>query len=184
MKTRRLPAGRSSREFSARSTSAKIFIWMAGRENLCACLLQLPIVGGPPPPPLKATAAGLWRLDTHAVAPELRALQRPLTIDGGDQNGLGPGFGWFSRRRSGYPETLSLKCQVHPAGGRKRPTHELEDYRSPLGDQAATGHNVRPAARTSFRRCTASTSVAHPPLTAEGARHALNPGVSGQFPNP
>lgn len=54
------------------------------------------------------------------------------SFDSGDQGGLGPWFGWFSNALKGYPETLSLKCQVHPQADRKRPLFELEPTEHPL----------------------------------------------------
>ena len=48
------------------------------------------------------------------------------TFDSGEQDGLGPWFGWFSNRLDGYPDTANLKCQVQPKSGRQRPRVLLE----------------------------------------------------------
>jgi hypothetical protein len=62
------------------------------------------------------------------------------TFDSGEQEGLGPWFGWFSNRLHGYPDTLSMKCQVHPQPGRQRPWIELEpSSEHPLAKEAREG---------------------------------------------
>jgi hypothetical protein len=43
-----------------------------------------------------------------------------------------PYFGWLSNSIPGYPETLSLKTEVHSRGKRKRPYVELEPTDHPL----------------------------------------------------
>lgn len=48
------------------------------------------------------------------------------TFDDGHQGELGPWFGWFACRLRAYPETLSLKCRVHPQDAGLRPWIELE----------------------------------------------------------
>ena len=52
---------------------------------------------------------------------------------------LGPRFGWFSNRLKGYPDTLNLKCQVHPRAGRQRPWIELEATDHPLALEQRNG---------------------------------------------
>jgi hypothetical protein len=61
------------------------------------------------------------------------------TFDSGEQGGLGPWFGWFSNRLKGYPDTLNMKCQVHPQFGRRRPWIELEQSGHPLAIEARDG---------------------------------------------
>lgn len=61
------------------------------------------------------------------------------TFDSGDQDELGPWFGWFSDRLEGYPDTLNLKCQVHPASGRQRPRLTLEPTSHPLAVEQQSG---------------------------------------------
>jgi hypothetical protein len=60
-------------------------------------------------------------------------------FDSGEQDELGPWFGWFSNRLEGYPDTLNLKCQVHPVSGRQRPRVELEPTQHPLALEQKTG---------------------------------------------
>jgi hypothetical protein len=60
-------------------------------------------------------------------------------FDDGDYDGLGPWFGWFSNRLKGYPDTLNLKCQVHPRGNRQRPLVELEPIDHPLVAESRHG---------------------------------------------
>ena len=48
-------------------------------------------------------------------------------------------FGWFSSRLPGYPDTLSLKCMVHPRDDGMRPAIELEDSDHPLAVQQCGG---------------------------------------------
>ena len=47
-------------------------------------------------------------------------------------DGVGPWFGWFSNRLKAYPETLNLKCRVHPQDGGQRPLLELQPGDHPL----------------------------------------------------
>ncbi len=80
-------------------------------------------------------------------------------FDSPDRGNLGPWFGWFANRLDGYPDTLSLKCNVHPQSDRQRPVIELEPTDHPLAVEqregisfdrvleiyAAHGHDIRPA---------------------------------------
>jgi hypothetical protein len=61
------------------------------------------------------------------------------TFDSGEQGELGPWFGWFSNRLKGYPDTLNLKCQVHPQAGRQRPWIELETSEHALARESLDG---------------------------------------------
>jgi hypothetical protein len=85
---------------------------------------------------------------------------RYVTIfDSGEQDGLGPWFRWFCNRLKGYPDTLNLKCQVHPKSGRQRPRVLLESTPHPLAVEqrlgitldrllellATNGHDIRPS---------------------------------------
>jgi hypothetical protein len=60
-------------------------------------------------------------------------------FDGGQREDLGPWFGWFSNRLKGYPDTLNLKCQVHPRADHQRPWIEWEPTEHPLGREWADG---------------------------------------------
>ena len=44
----------------------------------------------------------------------------------------------FDRLKS-YPDTLNMKCQVHPREGRQRPTIELEPTDHPLAIEQRDG---------------------------------------------
>lgn len=57
-------------------------------------------------------------------------------------DGLGPWFGWFSNTLMGYPETLNLKCRVHPQDGGWRPFLELEPGDHPLALEQRRGITV------------------------------------------
>jgi hypothetical protein len=61
------------------------------------------------------------------------------TFDVGNQEGLGPWFGWFSNRLLGYSNTFNLKCQVHPRGGRQRPSIELDSTSHQLAVEQRNG---------------------------------------------
>jgi hypothetical protein len=52
--------------------------------------------------------------------------------DAEDVSREGPYFGWLSNRLPFYPDTLSLKLQVHLQNGGKRPRLELEPTDHPL----------------------------------------------------
>jgi hypothetical protein len=80
-------------------------------------------------------------------------------FDEGQRGELGPWFGWFSNRLKGYPDTLNLKCQVHPQPNRQRPLIEIEPADHPLAIEqrdgitfdrlleiyALNGHDIGPA---------------------------------------
>jgi hypothetical protein len=84
------------------------------------------------------------------------------TFDSGEQDGLGPWFGWFAHNLKGYPDTRDLKCHVHPVSGRMRPRLELEPTDHPLSVEsregigfdrlldifALNGHDLRSGTRT------------------------------------
>jgi hypothetical protein len=61
------------------------------------------------------------------------------TFDSGEQDELGPWFGWFSNWLDGYPDTLNLKCQVHPVSGRQRSRVLLEPTDHPLAIEQQNG---------------------------------------------
>lgn len=45
---------------------------------------------------------------------------------------LGPWFGWLGNAIEGYPDTLNLKCDVHPQDGGMRPHIQLWAAEHPL----------------------------------------------------
>jgi hypothetical protein len=99
------------------------FCVLAGEHFFVRAVLELPIVGGQG----KRFGFGVW--STLSRENFERYVE---TFDGGEQDSMGPWFGWFSNRLKGYPETLNLKCQVHPVSGRQRPRIELEATEHPL----------------------------------------------------
>ena len=103
-----------------------------GEDFFVRCVLSCQIVGVPE----KRFGFGIWSsLSKDNFDLYVR------TFNKGKQDSLGPWFGWFSNRLLGYPETLSLKCHVHPRDGRVRPWIELEPTEHPLAiepDQGST----------------------------------------------
>jgi hypothetical protein len=113
------------------------------------CVLELPILGAD-----QALGFGVW---SSLSRDNFGRYVENFNSD--DRGTLGPWFGWFSNGVPGYPDTLNLKCRVHPRGGRSRPLIELEPTDHPLArDQrygiridrlieiyAACGHDLRAA---------------------------------------
>jgi hypothetical protein len=80
------------------------------------CVLELPLLGGNG----EFFAFGVWTsLSERNFALYAKSFSS-------DQGALGPWFGWFSNRLNGYPDTLNLKCHVHPRDDGRRPSIELE----------------------------------------------------------
>ena len=108
-------------------TSANIltedFCDLDGEHFFVRCVLQLPIAGKPE----TFFGYGAW-----ATLSRVNFNLYLNTFDSGEQDGLGPWFGWFSNRLKGYPDTLNLKCHVQPRSGRQRPFIELEPTQHPL----------------------------------------------------
>ena len=95
------------------------------------CVCTVPLIDAPPG---HTFSYGVWStLSRHNFG------LYKSTFDSGEQSDLGPWFGWFSNRLSGYPDTLNLKCQVHPQAGRQRPWIELEATDHPLAVEQAEG---------------------------------------------
>jgi hypothetical protein len=101
-----------------------------GEDFFVRCVLEIPILGAGG----QYFAYGVW-----STLSEKNFRIYADTFDSGEQDGLGPWFGWFSNRLKGYPETLNLKCQVHPRAGRKRPAVELESTDHPLALEQKAG---------------------------------------------
>jgi hypothetical protein len=94
------------------------------------CVLSIPIVGSSG----ESFGYGVWST--------LSKKNFDIYVDGfdkGDYEKQGPWFGWFSSGLKGYPDTLSLKCHVHPRHGRERPLVELEDVGHPLVHEQREG---------------------------------------------
>jgi hypothetical protein len=93
------------------------FCIIEGEATFVRCVLRLPIVGAEN----EFFAYGVW---SSLSAKNFRLYHD--TFDSNEQGELGPWFGWFSSSLKGYPETVGLKCKVHPQSDRKRPFIELE----------------------------------------------------------
>jgi hypothetical protein len=93
------------------------------------CVLLLPIIGTD-----ESFGYGVW-----STLAEKNFWTYVETFDSGDQGKLGPWFGWFSNHLKGYPETLNIKCRVHPRSERKRPLLELEPTGHPLSIESREG---------------------------------------------
>jgi len=121
-----------------------------GEHFFIRCVLELPIIGVPE----TRFGFGVWS--------SLSKKNFDLYVDSFDsgvQAHLGPWFSWFSNRLRDYPDTLNLKCQVHPRDDRMRPLIELEQTEHPLALEqqhgitfdrvlelyAISGHDLRKA---------------------------------------
>ncbi len=122
------------------------FCVIGGEHFFVRCRLCLPIVGKPD----VSLGFGIW--STLSKANFDLYLD---TFDSGDQGGLGPWFGWFSNRLHGYPDTLGLKCHVHPQADRQRPLIKLEPTDHPLAVEQRVG--LRSIAFWKSTPCTAMT---------------------------
>jgi hypothetical protein len=92
------------------------------------CVLRLPLTGAPG----QYFGFGVW--STLSKKNFDKYLE---TFDNGWQEVLGPWFAWFSNRLKPYPDTLNLKCQVHPHEGRQRPWLEASEH--PLAQDSLNG---------------------------------------------
>ena len=94
------------------------------------CVLRLRLVGLPG----EYFAFGVW-----SSLSKKNFEKYMETFDSGQQEDLGPWFGWVSNRLKGYPDTLKLKCMVHPQAARQRPWIELEAGEHPLAIDSTRG---------------------------------------------
>jgi hypothetical protein len=106
------------------------FCVIDGRDYFVRCVLRLPIIGANE----EFFAYGVW----CSLSP-VNFRRYCEAFDSGTEEPLGPWFGWFSNRLEGYPETLNLKCQVHPQLNRQRPLIELEPTEHPLALEQRSG---------------------------------------------
>ena len=126
------------------------FCVLEGQYFFVRAVLELPIRGSGGQLFGLGAWATLWREDF---------VRYVAAFDSGEQDELGPWFGRFSNRLEGYPDTLNLKCKVHPVSGRQRPRISLEPTPHTLAvDQqsgitfdrlleiyAINGHDIRAA---------------------------------------
>jgi len=130
---------------------AEDFCILNGEHFFVRCLLLLPIRG--------VGADAIFGFGIWSTLSKKNFELYVDTFDSGDQGNLGPWFGWLSNRLHGYPDTLNLKCQIHPRANRQRPFVELESVDHPLAIEqrdgitldrlldiyAENGHDVRAA---------------------------------------
>jgi len=83
---------------------AEDFCILEDEHYFVRCVLGLPILGTD-----TAFGLGVWSSLSNKNFTSYMESFRDR-----DQGRLGPWFGWFSNRLSGYPDTLNLKCRVHP----------------------------------------------------------------------
>lgn len=100
-------------------------------------VLALPIIGHK-----QTLDFGVWSTLSQANFDQYRE-----SFGAADQSKLGPMYGWFSNALPGYPETLALKCRVHPQDHRLRPLIELEPTDHPLAIHQREGITMEDAAR-------------------------------------
>jgi hypothetical protein len=106
------------------------FCILDGEHFFVRCVLYIPLIGAGG----RSFAYGVWST--------LSRKNFDLYVDSFDQGGrrgLGPWFGWFSNALHGYPDTVNLKCQIHPRSGRQRPWIELEPTDHPLAVEQRNG---------------------------------------------
>ncbi len=106
------------------------FCVLHGEHFFVRCVLAIPILGTGG----QSFGYGVW-----STLSEKNFRSYAETFDSGNQGELGPWFGWFSNRLPGYPDTLNLKCQVHPRTGPARPWLELEPTEHPLAREQRDG---------------------------------------------
>jgi len=109
------------------------FCIIDGEHYFVRCVLKLPLVGLSG----KAFGFGVW----STLSRRNLALYHE-NFDSGQRETLGSWLGWFSNRLRGYPDTLNLKCRVHPQAARQRPLIELEPTDHPLAVEQRSGITV------------------------------------------
>jgi hypothetical protein len=101
-----------------------------GKDYFVRGTLDIPLVGGGG----EHFAYGIWSsLSETNFRTYVESFSDP------DQGRLGPWFGWFSSSLKGYPETLSLKCNVQPRSNNQRPSIVLEPTDHPLAVEQRDG---------------------------------------------
>jgi hypothetical protein len=100
------------------------------------CVLQIPVVDSD----TEVFEFGVW--STLSAESFRRYFD---TFDDTDQSKLGAMFGWFANRLDGYPDTLSLACDVLPQDNGQRPLIRFHDTDHPLAVQQREGVTLRVA---------------------------------------
>jgi hypothetical protein len=106
------------------------FCVLEGQHFFVRAVLELPIRG---------SGGQLFGFGVWATLSRENFVRYVAAFDSGEQDELGPWFGWFSNRLEGYPDTLNLKCQVEPRSGRQRPHVSLEPTPHPLAVDQQSG---------------------------------------------
>jgi len=106
------------------------FCVLEGKHFFVRAVLELPIRG---------SGEQLFGVGAWTTLSRKNFIGYIQVFDSGEQDELGPWFGWFSNRLDGYPDTLNLKCQVHPVSGRQRPRISLEPTPHPLAVEQQSG---------------------------------------------
>lgn len=108
------------------------FCIIGGQHTFIRCVLELPLADAPDNAHFDfGVWASLSRSNFSAYVD---------SFDQGRQGELGPWFGWFSCRLAGYPDTVNLKCRVHPRNRRDRPWIALEpSCEHPLAQESRQG---------------------------------------------
>lgn len=106
------------------------FCILNGEHFFVRCVLELPLIGAAG----ERFGYGVW----SSLSKDNFA-RYTATFDDGEQGELGPWFSWFSNRLKGYPDTLNLKCSVHPQNGRQRPLITFHAHEHPLTIEARDG---------------------------------------------
>jgi hypothetical protein len=129
-------AGASEQEREQDFSKNDDFCIFRDEHYFIRCVLQIPITDSD----TEVFEFGVW---STLSAGNFRRYYD--TFDDADQSKLGPMFGWFANRLSGYPETLSLACDVLPQDDRKRPLIRFHETDHPLVLQQQEGVTLREA---------------------------------------
>jgi hypothetical protein len=124
------PPVRNPKELPTGDFLSRDFCVVDGDSYFVRCVLQIPIIGGGG----ADFGFGVWS--------SLSADNFKIYWDGfsnEDYKDPGPWFGWFSSNVKGYPDALSLKCQVDPMQNGQRPLIELEECEHPLSIEYHNG---------------------------------------------
>jgi len=106
------------------------FCVIEDRDFFVRCVLQIPLIGSGG----DKFGYGVWStLSRQNFEIYRESFDKPM------RGNLGPWFGWFSNRLKGYPDTVNLKCRVHPRPNRQRPLIELEPTDHPLAVESRDG---------------------------------------------
>jgi hypothetical protein len=120
----------NSAVLSSRNFLSEDFCVLNDEHFFVRCVLRLPIIGADRASFGYGTWSTLSRKNFELYTDH---------FDEGKRADLGSWFGWFSNRLNGYPDTVNLKCHVHPQDNRQRPLIELEPTDHPLAREQREG---------------------------------------------